>query len=101
AIFLRGDPGQLFSGYQAEVENEISTGGIAGLKGPRKVLGADNEFFTETIAARGRHFEIWVNGYPVTEFDDTRPEGPSTAKAARTAAGSISLQAPDENSNLD
>jgi hypothetical protein len=101
SVLLRADPGKLASGYDARTDNEESTGGIQGLKAPRKLLGNDNEFVPETIALRGRHFEIWVNGYPVTEFDDTRPEGPTLARDAKTAAGAIALFAPDVEANLD
>jgi hypothetical protein len=111
-IFFRGDAGQLFTGYEVSVLNEYkggnrnqalgdSTGGIKGLQPPRKVLGDDNQFSTITIAAHGRHIQVWVDGYPVTYFYDTRAEGTSPAKAARTAAGTISLQSPDEKANLD
>ena len=111
-IFFRGDAGQLFTGYEVSVMNEFkggnrnqalgdSTGGIKGLQPPRKVLGDDNQYSTMTIAAHGRHIQVWVDGYPVTYFYDTRAEGTSPAKAARTAAGTISLQSPDEKANLD
>ena len=100
AVLVRSDPGKFQTGYEMQIENEVATGGIAGFK-PRQLLGSDNEFFTETIAARGRHFQIWVNGYPVNEYDDTRPEGMAPKKEARTAAGAIALLAPDGDSNLD
>ncbi len=99
-VLVRADPGQLGSGYEVQTEN-TATGGIAGLRPPRKVLGNDNEFVTETVAARGRHFEIWVNGYPVTEYDDTRAEGASPKRDARTAAGPIALFAPEKAASLD
>jgi hypothetical protein len=112
AVFFRGDPGQLFSGYEVQVMNEYKngdrsqpvsygTGGITNLQAARKELADDDQFFTETIAARGRHIEVWVDGYPVSDFQDTRAEGNSPQKEARTAAGTISLQAPDEKANLD
>jgi hypothetical protein len=50
---------------------------------------------------RGRHFEIWINGYPVNDYTDTRTEGPSIKKEARVAAGPVALFAPDSESNLD
>ena len=101
AIFLRGDAGKLETGYEIAIENEVATGEITGLKKPRNAAGKDNEFFTETIALRGRHFEIWVNGYPINEYDDTRTEGTSTKKEARTNGGPIALLAPDAEANLD
>ncbi|HLW86635.1 MAG TPA: family 16 glycoside hydrolase [Candidatus Sulfotelmatobacter sp.] len=111
-IFFRGDAGQLATGYEVSVMNEYkggnrsqalaeSTGGLKGLQPPRKVLGDDNQFSTITVAAHGRHVEVWVDGYPVTDFYDTRAEGTSPLKAARTTAGTISLLSPDEKANLD
>jgi hypothetical protein len=101
AIFLRGDAGKMETGYQVDIENEVSTGEIDGLQKPRFLAGKDNEFFTETIAVEGRHFEIWINGFPVNEYDDTRTEGPSVKREARTTAGPIALLAPDAEANLD
>lgn len=111
-VFLRGDAGQLFSGYEVTALNEFkdndrkhalpeSTGGLRGLQAPRKVVGDDNQYFLETIAAHGRHLQVWVNGYPVTDFQDTRAEGTSPQKAARTTPGTISLESPDDRANLD
>lgn len=109
AIFFRGDPGQIFTGYAMTVKNEFnsaralpnSTGAIQGLVSPRKSSAADNQFVTATIAARGRHIQVWIDGYPVSDFQDTRAEGTSPQKDARTTAGTISLQSADEKSNLD
>jgi len=101
AIDLRGDPGQFASGYQAEIAMPGGAGALSGLRMPRKPVGGDNQMVTETIAARGRHFEIWVDGYPVTEYDDPRPESNVAQKGARTAAGPISLRAPLADGSVD
>ena len=107
-VHLRGDPGKLASGYSVEVLNDpgkVSAGGgtgaIRGLAAPRRILSLDNEFFTETVAVSGRHIQVWVNGYPVNDFEDTRAEGTSASTDARTAAGSISLLCPEEKVDLD
>ena len=111
-VFVRGDAGQLFSGYEITALNQFkngdrkqalpeSTGALKGLQPPRKVLGDDNQYLLETIDAHGRHLQVWIDGYPVTDFLDTRPEGTSAQKAARTAAGTISLESPDDRANLD
>lgn len=112
AVFVRGDAGQLFSGYEITALNQFkdgdrkhplsdSTGGLKGLAAPRKTATDDNQYFLETIAAHGRHLEIWIDGYPVTDFQDTRAEGSTPQTAARTSAGTISLQSPDDKANLD
>jgi len=107
AVFFRGDAGQLATGYDVPVMNDYrggkrtqaypdSTGSIKGLQPARKVVSDDNQFFTETIAAYGRHMQVWIDGYPVSDFQDARAEG-----TARTTAGTVSLQSPDEKANLD
>jgi len=111
-VGFRGDAGQLFTGYDLPLQNAYhngnraqplpnSTGGLKGLQPPRRVLSSDNQYFTETIAAYGRHIQVWVNGVAVSDFQDTRAEGNSPQRAARTAPGTISLQSPDEKANLD
>jgi len=109
AIFFRGDAGQLFTGYAVDIMNAAKngqpttggTGGLQGLSSPRKAAGNDNQFVTTTIAARGRHIQVWADGIPVSDFQDTRAEGTSPVKDARTTAGTISLQSPDDKANLD
>ena len=107
SVFFRGDAGQLATGYNVPVMNDYrngnrsqpfpdSTGGIKGLQQPRKVLSDDKQYFTETIAVYGRHVQVWIDGYPVSDFQDVRAEG-----TARTMAGTVSLQSPDEKANLD
>lgn len=106
-VFFRGDAGQLATGYDIPIMNDFrngnrsqvfadSTGGIKGLQQPRRVISDDNQFFTETIAAYGRHIQVWIDGYPVSDFQDPRAEG-----TARVAAGTVSLQSPDEKASLD
>jgi|SRR5215472_1047511 len=106
-IFFRGDAGQLSTGYEVPVRNDYrsgnrslalpdSTGSIKGLQQARKVLSSDNQYFTETVAAYGRHIQVWIDGFPVSDFQDSRAEG-----IARIVAGTVSLQSPDEKANLD
>jgi hypothetical protein len=112
AVFFRGDAGQLSTGYAMSVLNEYrsgnrsqalpeSTGALKGLQTPRKVFGDDNQYVAATIAAYGRHIQIWIDGYPVSDYQDTRAEGTSPQREARTTAGTITLQSPDEKANLD
>ena len=70
-------------------------------KATRKVVPNDGEYFTKTIVANGRHLAVWVNGYPVTDWEDDRPEGANARQQARLQAGTISLQAHDPTTNLD
>ena len=112
-VFLRGEPNKFWSGYESQIRNEFKdgdrtqpvdfgTGGIYHFQPTRKVVASDNEFFVKTIVARGRHFGVWINGYPVTDWEDTHPEGPLVSKGqAKLSAGPISLQAHDPTTNLD
>ena len=111
-VFFRGDHKQFWSGYESQIRNEykdndrsqpvdFGTGAIYNRVATRKVVPNDNEFFTKTIVASGRHIAVWVNGYPVTDWEDTRPESSNARQGARTASGTISLQAHDPTTNLD
>jgi hypothetical protein len=90
SVYLRGDAGQLFSGYEISFD-----GAVVGFRNPR-TRPPSGEFVVQTIAVCGRHFEIWVDGYPVNEFDDTRPDAAAVPKGAKTAAGAVGLAAASE-----
>jgi len=112
-VFFRGQPGVLWSGYEAQIRNEyededptrvvdFGTGGIYRNQPARRIVARDGEFFTMTIAAHGRHMAVWVNGYPVSDWEDPHPEGTNVRKQeAVLSAGTISLQAHDPTTNLD
>ncbi|MBI3694415.1 MAG: DUF1080 domain-containing protein [Acidobacteria bacterium] len=111
-VFFRGDKGRFWSGYESQIRNEykegnrnaavdFGTGGVYFFQPARRVVSNDNEFFTQTIIAQGRHISTWVNGYQVANYTDARPEGAEVRTQARLAAGPISLQAHDPTTNLD
>jgi hypothetical protein len=112
-VFFRGDANGYWTGYEAQIRNEYKngdrtqavdygTGGIYRYQPARTVVANDNEFFTMTVIARGRHIATWVNGYPVADWDDPNPEGKEVRKKeAKLTAGPISLQAHDPTTNLD
>ncbi len=111
-VFFRGDPGAYWSGYESQIRNEYKdgdrtqpvdwgTGAIYRRVAARRVIPNDGEFFTKTIVASGRRLAVWVNGYPVTDWEDPRPEGNNARENARLTAGTISLQAHDPTTNLD
>ena len=111
-VFWRGDRGSFWSGYESQIRNEFKngdrsqpvdfgTGGIYNRQPARQVVASDNEFFTKTVIAHGKHMATWVNGVQVTCFDDDRPEGTNARQQARLAPGPISLQAHDPTTNLD
>jgi hypothetical protein len=80
---------------------DYGTGGIYNRQAARQVVSSDNEFFTMTVIACGKHMATWINGIQVANFDDTRQEGMDARKQARLEAGPISLQAHDPTTNLD
>ncbi len=112
-VFLRGDPRSFWTGYESQIRNEykdgdrtkpvdFGTGGVYFYQPARKVAADDNRYFVKTIAMRGRHFGVWIDGYPVTDWEDPHPEGPVVRdKQAKLGEGVVSLQAHDPSTNLD
>lgn len=112
-LFFRGAPNGYWTGYEMQIRNEFKDGdrtkpvdtGSGGLyfhQPARRVVGTDNEFFTATLLVQGRQISTWINGYPVTSWEDPHPEGTSVRnKQALLGAGPISLQAHDPKTNLD
>ena len=112
-VFLRGEASSFWSGYESQIRNEykegdptkpvdFGTGAIYHYQPARKIVAKDGEFFLKTVSASGRHFNIWINGYLVTDWEDPHPEGMEVRKKqAKLTAGPISLQAHDPTTNLD
>ncbi len=112
-VFLRGTVGGYWTGYEIQIRNEfqdgdrakpvdIGTGGLYFHQPARRVVASDNQFYTKTIIAQGRHLATWINGYPVADWEDPHPEGTSPRnKQALLKAGPIALQAHDPKTNLD
>jgi len=100
AILFRGDPGQLGTGYEVNIQPG-ATGALMGLTTARKSIGAANQFVTLTIAAHGRHIQVWADGVAVTDFNDARPEGTNTKKDARSTPGVIAFYTPEDDADID
>jgi Domain of Unknown Function (DUF1080) len=111
-VFFRGNPKGYWTGYESQIRNEykgndrgaavdFGTGGIYYRQPARRVVSNDNEFFSKTVVARGRHITTWINGIPVADWEDFRAEGMNAREEARLAPGPISLQAHDPTTNLD
>jgi hypothetical protein len=66
------------------------------------VVSSDREWFTKTIVVNGNHFAVWVNGYLVSDFFDTRP--PALDADGKNGyvkeAGTINLQGHDPTTDL-
>ena len=84
-IFFRCIPGQYQNGYEAQIQNafkdndrtkpvDFGTGAIYRRVPARKVVPNDNEWFTMTVVADGKHISTWVNGYQTVDWTDERKE---------------------------
>jgi len=113
-IFFRALPGtekNPADGYEAQVRNQwegddrnkpvdFGTGGIYRRIPTRRVVSSDFEWFTMTVAARGPQISVWVNGYPVTDWIDTRKPHDNPRQGLRTAPGHLSIQGHDPTTDL-
>ncbi|MGQ9697475.1 MAG: 3-keto-disaccharide hydrolase [Armatimonadota bacterium] len=110
-IFFRAEPGRFWSGYESQIRNEwegndrtkpvdFGTGGIYNQQPARKVVSSDREWFTKTIVAHGPHIAVWVNGYQVSDWTDTRPASDNARTGYRAKAGAISIQGHDPTTDL-
>lgn len=112
-VFFRGPVGVFWKGYESQIRNQwegddrtkpvdFGTGGIYGNQPARKVVPSDREWFTKTIVCDGNHMAVWVNGYQVSDFTDTRPISPdANGKAGYVPGpGTIHLQGHDKTTDL-
>jgi hypothetical protein len=110
-IFFRCIPGQEMMGYECQIHNgyrnhdrtqpvDCGTGGIFRRVNARRVVADDFAWFRKTLIVQGPHVAVWVNGYQVTDWTDTRARDENPRRGLRTAAGSIMLQGHDPTTNL-
>lgn len=110
-VFFRCLPGEVWSGYESQIRNQwegndrtkpvdFGTGAIYRRQPARKVVSNDNEWFTKAIVAHGNHMAVWVDGYQVTDFTDTRPANRSARQGTKVDKGPISLQGHDPTTDL-
>lgn len=111
-IFFRNIPGEFWQGYESQIHNgmeegdptrpaDFGTGGIYRRQPARRALARDREWFSKTVVASGPHFAVWVEGFPVTVWTDTRPPHTNPRQGLRLAAGSIALQGHDPTTDLE
>jgi len=79
---------------------DFGTGGIYGRVPARKVVSNDREWFTMTVLAVGNYMSVWVNGYQVSQFRDTRPPSENARRGCKTTPGAISIQGHDPTTDL-
>jgi len=105
-LFLRSISGDFMNGYEAQLHNRCelrdpgkpsvySTGGIDDRQNARRLVSRDGEAFVMTVHARGPHLAVWVNGYQVADWTDTRAKHMNPRQGLRLEAGTIQLQAHD------
>ena len=110
-VFFRCIPGQYQNGYEAQIQNshkegdrtkpsDFGTGAIYRRIPARKVVSNDNEWFTMTVVAEGKHIATWVNGYQTVDWNDDRPADENPRKGFRAAKGPLSLQGHDPSTDL-
>lgn len=112
-VFFRGPVGVFWKGYESQVRNQWSkddrtkpvdfgTGGNYGNQPARKVVSSDGEWFQKTIVCVGNHAAVWIDGYQVSDFTDTRPVSPNNdGKAGYVPGpGTIHLQGHDPTTHL-
>ena len=64
------------------------------------MVADDLTWFTKTIVADGPHMAVWVNGYQVSDWTDTRPEKESGREGKRLAGGAIAIQGHDATTDF-
>lgn len=89
SLRLRADAAKFATGYSIALD-AAQPGSLVGFT-PSLQSAAAGANALITVAVAGRHFIVWVNGYPATQFDDTRPEAPSIEKGAKSSGGAISF----------
>ncbi len=98
-------------GYESQIQNgfkdgdrtkpkDFGTGAIYRRQPARYVVPNDHEWFTKTIVADGPHMAVWVNGYQVSDWTDTRPAKENAREGRRDAGGAIALQGHDATTDF-
>jgi len=110
-VFFRCIPGEMWNGYESQIHNgckngdrtqpaDCGTGGIFRRQSARRVVANDKEWFHKTIHADGNHMAVWVNGYQVSDWTDTRKPAENPRQGQRLKAGTIILQGHDPTSDF-
>jgi len=110
-VFFRSIPGEIWNGYESQIHNgyrdgdrtkpvDCGTGGIFRRQNARRVVPDDRQWFWKTIHADGPHMAVWVNGYQVSDWTDTRPPDENPRRGRRLKAGTIILQGHDPKTDL-
>ncbi|HUT12725.1 MAG TPA: DUF1080 domain-containing protein [Thermoguttaceae bacterium] len=110
-VFFRCIPGDVWMGYESQIQNgyldgdrtkpeDCGTGGIFRRQDARKVVADDFAWFHKTIHADDRHVAVWVNGYQVSDWTDTRPPDENPRNGLRLEPGTIIIQGHDATTDF-
>lgn len=110
-VFFRCIPGEVMNGYESQIQNlfknndpsqpvDCGTGGIFRRSDARRVNALDQTWFTKTIIATGPHISVWVNGYQVTDWSDTRKPDRNPRRGLRLEKGTIIFQGHDPTTDI-
>ena len=110
-IFFRSIPGEFWNGYESQIQNgykdgdrtkpaDFGTGAIYRRQPARKVNADDFTWFHKTVIATGPHMAVWVNGYQVTDWTDTRSPHANPRNGLRLEKGTLIIQGHDPTTDL-
>ncbi len=110
-VFFRTLKEGRWMGYEAQINNrfldgdrtkpaDFGTGAIYRRQAARRVVANDHEWLTMIVNAAGPHFAVWVDGYPVTDWTDTRPPAENPREGLRLGPGVIAIQGHDPTTDF-
>jgi hypothetical protein len=110
-IFFRSIPGEFWNGYESQIQNgfadddrtkplDYGTGAFYRRQKARKVVADDFEWFHKTLVVSGAHMAVWVNGYQVSDWSDTRPADSNPRNGLRRESGTLIIQGHDPTTDL-
>lgn len=109
-VFFRTLREGRWAGYESQINNvfegertkpkDFGTGGIYRRQPARRVVPNDREWFTKTIVADGPHMAVWVDGYQVSDWTDTRPAKESAREGRRDGGGAVAIQGHDATTDF-
>ena len=110
-VFFRALRTARGAGYESQIHNafkggdptkpvDFGTGGIYRRQPARRIIAEDRQWFTKTIVADGPHMAVWVNGYQVSDWTDTRPPHENARNGLRLGPGAIAIQGHDPTTDL-
>jgi hypothetical protein len=110
-VFFRSIPGDFKQGYECQIQNgyhdgdrsrpiDCGTGGFYRRQNARRVMADDFAWFAMTLIVSGDHMAAWVNGFPVSDWTDTREPHANPRQGLRREAGTLSIQGHDPTTDL-